>query len=111
MIETIYKTRHPDKDKSERYVLVLTSRPTGRSKTYSFMEEHGHWDDSANRFLHDVSSIRVDEGTTHSEALGMYNNAKEKLAERGFIYSFSPDYREESMQVIAPKPALELLAV
>ena len=110
MIETIYKTKHPDKDKSERYVLVLTSRPASRSKTYSFMEEHGRWDDAADRFLHQVSSIRVDEGVTHSEALTLYNNAKAKLAERGFIHSFSPDYREENMQA-PPNPNLELLAV
>ncbi len=110
MIETIYETKHPDKNKSERYVLVLTSRPTSRSKTYSFMEERGRWDETANRFLHDVSSIRVEEGTTHSEALDLYNKAKAKLAERGFIYAFSPDYREESMQVV-PSQNQELLAV
>jgi hypothetical protein len=110
MIETIYKTRHPDKATSERYVLVLTSRPASKSKAYSFMEEHGRWDDAANRFVHDVSSIRVDEGTTHSEALDLYYSAKAKLAERGFIYSFSPDYREENAQFV-PNRALELLAV
>lgn len=110
MIETLYKTKHPDKETSERYVLVLTSRPASRAKVYSFMEEHGRWDEAANRFLHAVSCIRVDEGTTHSEALAMYNSAKAKLVQRGFIHSFSPDYREESMQVI-PKQARELLAV
>ena len=110
MIETIYKTKHPDKAMSERYVLVLASRPASRSKTYSFMEEHGRWDDAEKRFLHEVSSIRVDEGTTQSEARALYNNAKAKLAERGFIHSFHPDYREESMQMVPP-PSRELLAV
>ncbi len=110
MIETLYKTKHPDKKTSERYVLVLTSRPASRAKAYSFMEEHGRWDDVTNGFLHAVSSIRVDEGTTHSEALAMYQSAKAKLAERGFIHSFSPDYREESMQVV-PQQTRDLVAV
>jgi hypothetical protein len=46
MIETLYKTKMPEKGISEFSVLVLTSRPTSRRKVHLFMEEHGHWMES-----------------------------------------------------------------
>ena len=41
MIETLYKTKTPEKERSECYVLVLASRPASEDRAYVFMEEHG----------------------------------------------------------------------
>ena len=91
MIETLYKTPEPEKERSECYVLVLTSRSASANKAYVFMEEHGYWDDSLGRFHHEVMSISAEEELTRQEALAMYNAAKKKLAERGFLHAFRPD--------------------
>ena len=95
MIETLYKTPAPEKGKSECYVLVLASRVGDASDFYAFMEEHGRWDDCLKRFVYEVASINTEEGTTHSDALAMYHSAKRKLALRGFVHSFLPDFRVE----------------
>ena len=92
MIETLYDTETPENGSSECYVLVLTPRPASGRKVYSFMEEHGKWDDSLNRLLFEVKSISADGEMTHEEALSMYNAAKIRLAERGFIHAFAPGY-------------------
>lgn len=98
MIETIYKTENPKKGFSECYVLVLTSRPASERKVYGFMEEHGHWDEGFERFLHEVDSISTEDRLTHEQALVMYNTAKQKLAEKGFIYSVVPDCSRKKPQ-------------
>jgi hypothetical protein len=90
MIETLYDTETPENGSSECYVLVLTPRPASGRKVYFFMEEHGKWDESLNRLLFEVTSISAEGEMTHEEALAMYNNAKRKLAQRGFIHAFGP---------------------
>jgi hypothetical protein len=92
MIETLYKTETPENGRSECYVLVLTPRPASDRKVYSFMEEHGKWDESLMRFLYQVTSISTDGEMTHEEALAMYNTAKRKLAQGGFVHAFVPAY-------------------
>lgn len=92
MIETLYMTMTPVKGKSECYVLVLSSRPGSERKVYVFMEEHGSWDESSERFVFEVTSINTESELTRQEAFAMYNNAKKRLAERGFIHSFVPDF-------------------
>jgi len=91
MVETLYKTKKPVKEISECYVLVLTSRPASGRKVYLFMEEHGRWDGISKRFIREVSSINAEDGTTYEDALVMYNTARRKLAQLGFIHSFVPD--------------------
>ena len=91
MIETLYNTQTPEKDKSECYVLVLTSRVSTRGTAYIFMEEHGHWDDNLHRFRYSVKSINTDEELTYKGALGLYETAKCNLARKGFIHSFATE--------------------
>jgi len=92
MIETIYKTEKPERGSSECYVLVLTSRPASERKVYGFMDEHGHWDDTFERFVYGVDSINTEDKLTYEQALAMYDTAKNKLAQRGFVHSFVQDY-------------------
>jgi len=89
MIETLYKTDMPEKGRSECY--VLTSRVASGRRVYAFMEEHGKWDNGLMRLLYEVESVRVEEELTRDEAFAMYEQARHSLAERGFIYSFTPD--------------------
>lgn len=95
MIETLYKTEMPEKEKSECYVLVLTCRPASERKVYVFMVEHGYWDDRLARFHYDVASISTESDLTQQEALAMYNLEKKKLAQRGFIHTFVPDFNRK----------------
>jgi hypothetical protein len=92
MIETLYKTSKPERDKSECYVLVLARRTGDGQGFYAFMEEHGEWDDRAQRFLYQVMSIEFEEELTHPRALAIYDDAKRRLALRGFVHSFVMDY-------------------
>jgi hypothetical protein len=62
------------------------------------MEEHGRWDDSARRFVYQVMSIEVEDELTHQRALAVYHDAKQRLAQRGFVHSFVMDYRSKSPQ-------------
>jgi hypothetical protein len=97
MIETLYKTANPEREKSECYVLVLTSRVASGRRVFAFMEEHGKWDDGFMRFLFQVNSVSAEEGLTYDEALEMYKASKQNLAEKGFVHSFVPDCaRKES---------------
>jgi hypothetical protein len=91
MIETLYKTTLPEKGKSECYVLVLTSRLASGRRVFAFMEEHGKWNNSLMRFLHEVKSVSAEEGLTGEDALKMYKSSKENLAKLGFVHSFVPD--------------------
>jgi hypothetical protein len=54
------------------------------------MEEHGHLDSKSNRFIHEVSLISTEDELTYEEAVAVYDRAKQKLAERGFVHSFFP---------------------
>lgn len=92
MIETLYNTGNPDKEKSERYILVLTPKPASKGRRYSFMEKHGYWDDDQKRLHFDVTSIRTEEQMTYEDGLEAYNSARRRLAEKGFIHSFIPDF-------------------
>jgi hypothetical protein len=98
MIETLYKTSTPERDKSECYVLVLARRTGDGQGLYAFMEEHGQWDDGAQRFLYEVMSIEIEDELTRQRALAIYDNAKRRLAERGFVYSFVMDFRSRGSQ-------------
>jgi hypothetical protein len=60
------------------------------------MEEHGHWDDSTQRFVHHVMSIEFEDELTHQRALAVYHDAKQRLAQRGFVHAFVMDYRSKS---------------
>jgi hypothetical protein len=91
MIETFYKTKTPEKGKSECYMLVLTSRPASGRKVFHFMEEHGYWDIRSQRFLHEISSISTEDAMTYEDGIAMYNTATQKLAQLGFIHSFVQD--------------------
>jgi hypothetical protein len=110
MIETFHKTRTPEKGRSECYVLVLTARPARGGKVYMFMEEHGRWDDGLERFIYEVTAISTESDLTHQEALAMYDSAKKKLAQRGFVHAFVQDYsrkqpHEHELSVLEPVSA------
>jgi hypothetical protein len=94
MIEIMYSTAKPERDRSESFLLVLTSRKVHGQRAYAFMQEHGQWNPELNRYVHQVSSILADEGTTLHEAQELYEEAKSKLAERGFVHSFFPLFEE-----------------
>ena len=96
MIETFYRTELPDIGLSECYVLVLTSRAASGRKVYLFMEEHGQSDESSDRFHYEVSSNNPEDGMPYEEGLAMYNAAKQRLANLGFIYSFVKEYKRKS---------------
>lgn len=98
MIETLYKISTPERDKSECYVLVLARRTGDGQGLYAFMEEHGQWDDETQRFLYEVMSIEIEDELTRQRALAIYDDAKRRLAERGFVYSFVMDFRSRSPQ-------------
>lgn len=59
------------------------------------MEEHGRWDDGFERFIHETASISTESDLTHEEALAMYDAAKQKLAQRGFVHAFAQDYKRK----------------
>ena len=96
MIETLYKTSEPEREKSECYVLVLARRTGDRKDLYAFMEEHGQWDDRTQRFGYEVVSIEIEDELTHQCALALYEDSKQRLARRGFVHSFVMDYRPMS---------------
>ena len=95
MIETLYQTPTPEKEKSECYVLVLTSRVSTRGTAYVFMEEHGKWDNDLQTFRYSVKSINTDERLTHQQALNLYETAKCRVARIGFIHSFGTDAKRK----------------
>ena len=76
MIETLYKTKTPEKERSECYVLVLASRPASEDKAYVFMEEHGRWDDELDRFIHEIKTINTEDKLTHEEGLAMFDSQR-----------------------------------
>jgi hypothetical protein len=88
MIETLYKTDCPEKGKSECYVLVVTPRPASGDRCFSFMEEHGRWDATVERYIYEVNQIVTEEELTYENALAMYNAAKQNLLNKGFVHSF-----------------------
>jgi len=88
MIETLYKSDCPERGKSECYVLVVTPRPTSGDRCYSFMEEHGRWDETLGHFLYEVNQIVTEEELTYENALTMYNTAKQDILDKGFVHSF-----------------------
>jgi hypothetical protein len=65
---------------------------------YAFMEEHGQWDDLTQRFVYQVMSIEIEDELTRQSALDIYEAAKQRLAQRGFVHSFVMDYRPRSPQ-------------
>ncbi len=105
MIETFYKTDMPEKGRSECYVLVLSSRPASERKVYVFMEEHGYWDDSLEKFLYEIISVSAEEDLNQQKALAMYNTSKRTLVQRGFIHTFAPDFhckKQHEYQLLEP---------
>jgi hypothetical protein len=43
-------------------------------------------------------SIALEDELTHQRALAIYHDAKQRLAQRGFVHSFVMDYRPRSPQ-------------
>ena len=99
MIETLYKTKTPEKGRSECYVLVLTARPASDNRAYVFMEEHGCWNKEVDRFTHEVKTINTEDTLTREEGLAIFNAAKRNLAERGFIHVIVPEYSRKMSQL------------
>jgi hypothetical protein len=104
VIETLYKSGTPERGKSECYVLVLASRAGSNGKAYLFMEDHGYWDDSLQRFVFHANSVVADKDMTCKLARGMYEVAKCYLVDQGFIHSFAPNgaFREADVDRGSP---------
>ncbi len=102
MIETLYRTDTPEKGRSEFYVLVLTARPASHGRVYTFMEEHGYWDDHLERVLHEVVSISAEGDLNHEQALTMYDASRKRLAQRGFVHSFVRGCRSKAPHADQP---------
>lgn len=102
MIETLYRTDAPEKGRSECYVLVLTARPASQGRVYTFMEEHGYWDDRLERVLHEVVSISAEGDLSQEEALTMYDASRKRLAQRGFVHSFVRGCRSKGPRTDQP---------
>lgn len=109
MIETFYKTHSPERDKSECYVLVLTSRVSRGGKIFAFMEEHGSWNDDLQRFTYNVKAINTEEGLTYESARNLYESTRCNLIQRGFVYSVDADGARKTAcaeEIPAPQFAL-----
>jgi hypothetical protein len=91
MIETFYKTETPVRGSSECFVLVLTSRASSGRKAYDFMLERGQWNDEHQRFVYVIESASTGESLSHEQATSLYENAKRRLAQQGFVHAFRPD--------------------
>ena len=91
MIETLYNTQSPEKNRSECYVLVLTSRVASGGQAYAFMEEHGQWNADLQRFVYRVNSIHAEEPLSYQNARVIYETTKRNLALRGFVHSVGSD--------------------
>lgn len=102
MIETLYRTDTPEKGRSEFYVLVVTARPATQGKVFTFMEEHGYWDDRLQRVLHEVVSISAEGDLNQEQALTMYDASRKRLAQHGFVHSFVRGCRSKGPHVDQP---------
>lgn len=92
MLETLYKTNSPEAEKSECCEISLEPLPGNGSRVYAFREDHGWWDGSTKKLIHQVTRINTaEEGIAYKEAQAMYVKARTKLAQSGFIHSFAPD--------------------
>ena len=110
MIETLYKTKSPEKGKSECYVLVLAKRAGSEHGRYTFMEEHGRWDNDTMRFLHRVTFINADEHLSQQDALAMYHESKQRLANSGFVHSFVLDLQSKHPSAVQRCEPVEAIA-
>src|SRR5262249_53897263 len=104
MIETLYNTQTPEKNRSECYVLVLTSRVASGGTSYAFMQEHWHWNADLDRFIYRVNAIHAEEPLSYQHARGMYETAKHNLAQRGFVHSFASNGQRKEPH---PDPAAQ----
>jgi hypothetical protein len=92
-VETLYKTKTPEKDKSECYELVLDSVAGTPPRTFRFLEKHGWWDEASKTYVLARTTIDTEEeAITLEEAETMFNAAKSNRARNGFVHSFAPDY-------------------
>jgi hypothetical protein len=82
MIETLYRPDFPITERSERYVLVLTSRAASGQRRFAFMEEHGKWDESSQRLSIRPVSVHADENLTWEDAHKLYQDTRAHLAHR-----------------------------
>ncbi|MGA8090292.1 MAG: hypothetical protein WCA10_23670 [Terracidiphilus sp.] len=109
MNETLYKTSSPEEEKSECCEIFLEPLPGSGTRVYTFSEDHGWWDESTKKFVHQVTRINTtEEGVTYEEAHAMYLKAKTKLAQSGFIHSFAPDpysYKSHKYEFIQTRHA------
>ena len=69
------------------------------------MEEHGQWSDELQRFVYEVNSINTDEQLTFHQASSLYEASKRNLADKGFLYSFSIDRKQPTVDR-EPEPQL-----
>jgi hypothetical protein len=97
MIETLYRPGLSITDKSEHYILVLASRAASEGKRFTFMAEHGMWDEESGRFSIRPVSVYADENLTWDDAHKLYQDTRSRLAQKGFSHSCVHRHRRVGM--------------
>jgi hypothetical protein len=101
-VETLYKTKTPEKDKSECYELVIGTVPGTSPRTFRFLEKHGWWDEESKTYVLSRTTIDTEqEAITLEEAETMFEAAKANRASNGFVHGFAPDYFGDGPYVYA----------
>ena len=98
MLETLYKTRTPEKSvyEGECYELILDADRQKGAIAYFVREIHGWWDEQEKRFINKQVTLSPEEGyATFEEAQQRYLQQRQHRAQSGFVHSFAPHYYGE----------------
>lgn len=99
-VETLYRTRTPQKERSECFEIVIDILPWIGPRNFRFVQKHGSWEeDSGTYLLAPTDPEALEKGITLQEAEARYAAAKSECARRGFVHSFAPDYSRDGAYV------------
>lgn len=91
-VETLYKTKTPQKERSECYEIVIDLLPWIGPRNFRFLEKHGFWDEKSESYIVAATDIdSFEEGRTLEEAEAQFEQTKALHARNGFVHSFAPD--------------------
>jgi hypothetical protein len=95
-IETLYRTRTPQKQRSECYEIVIDILPWVGPRNFRFVKKHGCWHEESNAYTLSLADAdAIERGVTLQEAEALYEAAKAECAHNGFVHSFAPDYSRD----------------
>ena len=99
--DTLYKSRTPDRAKSEFYEVVFSPRTVDGPQLNGVTETHGWWDNEAKKLIHEVRTLNPDEAMSFEDAQRMYFECRSNRARGGFVHSFTRNHMgEEEYQLI-----------